>query len=91
MKKFQEHLLQLFGGAVICMMVISFLGLVFQMGSKVNEVVGPWGLVIMVTLSYISGWAFLRKLDDRVKRNSKPHMIHYQFDRIDKRDDSWKA
>jgi hypothetical protein len=86
MKKAQDLILQLFGGAIICMMVISFLGFLFQMGSKLNEMFGIWGFIAIVALSYLSGWIFLRKLDQRVKENANPKMIHYNFNEIEKKE-----
>jgi len=85
MKKAQDLLLRLFGGAIICMMVISFLGLLFQMGSKLNEIFGLWGFVALTAISYLIGWIFLKKLDDRVKENANPKMIHYNFSDIDRK------
>lgn len=85
MKKAQDLLLRLFGGAVICMMVISFLGFLFQMGGKLNEIFGTWGFVALVAISYLVGWIFLKKLDERVKENAKPKMIHYNFNDIDRK------
>lgn len=80
----KELYLQIIGGAVISMMVISFLGFLFQMGSKLNDLFGTWGFICVVAISYVFGWAFLRMLDQRVKENANPKMIHYNFNDIER-------
>ena len=47
---------------------------------------GIWGFIAIVALSYLSGWIFLRKLDQRVKENANPKMIHYNFNEIEKKE-----
>lgn len=85
MKGLKEHVMLLAGGAFICMMVVSFLGFLFQMGSKLEDVFGSGGFFVIVTISYAVGWIFFKKLDERVRKNVRPHMIHYHIDNTKKR------
>lgn len=84
MKKLQEHTLYLFGGAIICMFVVSFIGMLYEACSKLTDMFGPWGLILIAAASYAAGWIFIRKMDERVKKNSKPKFIHYKLDDLKK-------
>lgn len=77
--KINEHLMHLFGGLIISTMLITFIGFIYDLVTKLGSLFGIGGFILILFISNLIGWVFLRKLDKRIKENARPHMIHYNL------------
>lgn len=85
--KISDHAMHLFGGLIICTMIVSFFGFLYEIAHKLSDVFGVMGFMAILMISYFLGWLFFRKLDKRVKDNANPHIIHYSLDDLKNKKD----
>lgn len=85
--KISDHVMHLFGGLIICTMIVSFFGFLYEAAHKLSDVFGLLGFTVILFISYFLGWIFFRKLDKRVKENASPHIIHYSMETLEKKED----